>query len=97
MNKQYELWRKDTITGCVYEDESDTRERKTIFFLVSEEEKEEASESMADDCGYSDYSYQPNYNKVADLDIDEIFELADVLNKFKQETESKKMLGEIEE
>lgn len=96
MMKEFELWKKTEVTGCVYEDESDTRKFSENFFLVSQEDEESFGESVADDYGYSDYSYQPDYIKIADLNTSEVLKLVEVFERFKQDYENKQMLKEIE-
>ena len=97
MITEFEIWKKVSTTGCVMEDESDTRNSKTEFLLIHHREENDFKEFMADDYGNSDYSYSVNYYKIAGLDTEEVLKLAEVLNKFKQKEDNKKMLGEIEE
>jgi hypothetical protein len=61
-----ELWKKTETIGCIMDDGSNTRKIVIRFFLIGHDEKEqeEFSEYMANDYGYTDYSYQPNYEKI---------------------------------
>jgi len=74
---RYELWRKSEINGCTYEDGSDTRKYSSELIIVQEDESESFQESIADDYGSQDYSYQVDYNKLCTLSEHEFEQLKD--------------------
>lgn len=74
--------KRTETTGCEMEDGGDTRETKTMFFIIPDKELENFNERAADDYGYQDYSYQVDYTTIAKIGYWEIYQLADKLNEW---------------
>ena len=81
-----EIWKKIEIVGCEMEDGTDTRKSTTSFHIINDEDYDNWAESMADDYGYQDYSYQIKYLKVLALDVEEMEQLLNVINKKMENT-----------
>lgn len=80
---KYEIYKISEVSGCVFEDESDTRQTKISYQLVREAEADEFNEWLAYKAGDQDYSYSFNYKKIAILNsICELDEIRKIINNF---------------
>ena len=83
MEKHFALWKVTETTGCIMEDESDTRSTKVAFHIIRADEEDDWGETIANDCGYQDYSYQVDHELVAEFWYEEIEELKRTLAEYK--------------
>ena len=79
----FHIIKKTETTGCEFEDGSDTRETKTMFFIVPDHELEAFNENAASDYGYQDYSYQVNYTEIVKIGYWELEGLKEAIDEAK--------------
>lgn len=72
----WNVYRESRVTGCVMEDESDTRKYEEEIILIPDHYEEEYHENLVDEYGSQDYSYQFSTKKIAELNHKEILEIA---------------------
>lgn len=85
MEKHFEIWKITKTTGCVFEDGSDTRKTDIEFVLINSDNEESFHESMAEEYGSQDYSYQVSCAKVCSLWDEELEELKQFFKNLKED------------
>lgn len=72
----WKVYKELRVTGCVMEDESDTRKYEEEIVLIADHQDEEYKESLVSEYEGQDYSYQFSTKKIAELNHHEILEIA---------------------